>query len=118
MIVFVLRHADRKPEPDDELTATGRERADLLARMLEESGVGTAFRTEFMRARQTLEPLERVRGSALTVNIIRSQNVPTSTHVQQVVQAVQSQPAEAIVAVVGHSDTAVASSRDYCMANS
>jgi len=32
MIVFVLRHADRKPEPADELTARGRERAELLAR--------------------------------------------------------------------------------------
>ena len=105
MIVFVLRHADRKPEPDDELTATGRERADRLARMLEESGVSAAFRTEFVRARQTLEPLERARGGALRVNIIRSKDVPTSTHVQRVVQAVQSQPADAVVAVVGHSDT-------------
>jgi phosphohistidine phosphatase SixA len=105
MIVFVLRHADRKPEPADELTARGRERAELLARMLGESGISAAFRTEFVRARQTLEPLERARGSTLSVKIVPSENVPTSTHVQQVIEAVRSRPPNAVVAVVGHSDT-------------
>ena len=30
MVVFVLRHADRQPNPDDDLTLAGIERVKLL----------------------------------------------------------------------------------------
>jgi phosphohistidine phosphatase SixA len=54
LIVIVLRHADRQPDPVDDLTPAGRERAELLARMLAESGVTAAFHSGAERARLTL----------------------------------------------------------------
>ena len=99
MLVFVLRHADRQPEPDDDLTEAGRERAELLARMLADSGVSVAYHSGTVRARRTLEPLKQTLGSALTVEGIGSGDVQTT------VAAVESRPADAIVAVVGHSNT-------------
>ena len=41
MIVFALRHADRTA--GDDLSTAGQERAELLARMLVESGINGAF---------------------------------------------------------------------------
>jgi phosphohistidine phosphatase SixA len=69
MIVFVLLHANKRREPAnaDELVTAGRERAELLARMLAESGVTFAYHSGAIRARQTLEPLVRERGNALTI---------------------------------------------------
>jgi len=106
MIVFVLRHADREDEPTDDLTPAGQERAELLARMLADSKVSLAYRTHFVRARKTLEPLEKKLSGSLTVReFILAGNTPTQAHVRDVVQAVKSQPADAVIVVVGHSDT-------------
>ncbi len=99
MIVFVLRHADRTPSPDDDLTSAGRERAALLARMLADSGVSFAYHSGAERARLTLEPLKQMLGAALTVEGIGPGNVLAT------VAAVRSRPAGAVVVVVGHSDT-------------
>jgi phosphohistidine phosphatase SixA len=99
MIVFVLRHTDRQPDPIDDLSPSGQERAELLARMLAESGVSVAYHSGAMRARRTLEPLERELGHALIVEGIASGNV------DETVRAVKSRSADAVVAVVGHSNT-------------
>ena len=99
MIVFVLRHADRQPAPKDDLTPAGEKRAELLARMLAESGISTAYHSGAVRALRTLEPLKQKLGNALTVAGIESENV------QETVDAVKSRPADEIVAVVGHSNT-------------
>ena len=63
MIVFLVRHADRPPTPHggpvpDALSAPGQERARLLARMLSDSGVRLAYRSDTARTAQTLEPLK------------------------------------------------------------
>jgi phosphohistidine phosphatase SixA len=99
MIVFVLRHADRQPNPIDDLTPSGQERAELLARMLADSGVSIAYHSGTVRARRTLQPLERELGSALRIEGVGSGDV------RDTVKAVRSQPANAVVVVVGHSDT-------------
>jgi phosphohistidine phosphatase SixA len=99
MIVFVLRHADRQPDPVDDLTPAGKARAALLARMLGESGVTVAYHSGAVRARRTLEPLARRLGAGLTVEEIAAGDV------QETVTAVRSQPAGTVVAVVGHSNT-------------
>ena len=65
MIVFALRHADRTA--GDDLSPAGRKRATLLARMLAESGVSIAYRSDAVRAARTLEPLKQTLGAALTV---------------------------------------------------
>ena len=59
-----------------------------------------------MRAARTVEPLKLRLGNALTVNEV---GFPESNgiahHVATIVQAIKSQPADAVVAVVGHSNT-------------
>jgi phosphohistidine phosphatase SixA len=104
MIVFALRHADRTPAPADDLSAAGRERAKLLARMLVDSGVSIAFRSDAMRARKTLDPLKQLLGNAVAIQEVGTANGPDQ-HANDVVQAVKALPAAAIVAVVSHSNT-------------
>jgi 2,3-bisphosphoglycerate-dependent phosphoglycerate mutase len=99
LIIFVLRHADRQPAPDDDLTSAGQERAELLARMLSGSGISTAYHSGAVRARRTLEPLKQKLGDALTVEAIGSGDV------QRTVAAVKSRSIGDIIAAVGHSDT-------------
>jgi phosphohistidine phosphatase SixA len=108
MMVLLLRHAERPLNSnDDVLTEAGQERATLLARMLKDSGVSLACRSEYTRARQTLEPLKQARGDALEVQEFQLGNTPgqIEAHVHQVVQAVKSQHDDAVTVVVGHSDT-------------
>jgi phosphohistidine phosphatase SixA len=105
MIVFVLRHADRKPEPDDGLTPAGLERAKLLARMLAETGVSIAYCSEAARAHQTLEPLAQLLGNALTIKEVKIAEQGADAHVQKIVQAVKSQPPGTTIVVVSHSNT-------------
>jgi phosphohistidine phosphatase SixA len=106
MIVFVLRHADRMPDPADDLTPAGRERARLLARMLSQCGVSVAFHSDALRTLRTLEPLQQQLGGALTSKKVGS-GQGVDQHVQSTVQAVKSLPTQAVAVVVGHSDTVV-----------
>src|ERR1051325_1520000 len=106
MIVFVLRHADRKPDPADGLTPAGIERAKLLARMLAETGVSIAYCSEAARAHQTLEPLAQLLGNALTIKEIKIGGPGgADAHEQKIVQAIKSQPAGTVIIVVSHSNT-------------
>ncbi len=102
MIVFLLRHADRTPEPVDDLTPAGVARAKLLARMLAESGIRKAYCSSKLRTQRTIEPLRNSPGVQLeTVTVA----VEAPDHVQQIVDRVKALPADAVAAVVGHSDT-------------
>ena len=69
MIVFVLRHADRT-EADDLKHPEGTERAELLGRMLADSGISVAFRSQYVRAEKTLARLKEQLGNALKVRTI------------------------------------------------
>jgi phosphohistidine phosphatase SixA len=104
MIVFALRHADRTDA--DDLSPAGRDRAKLLARMLAESGISIAFRSHFIRAAKTLLPLEAKLAGALQVNEVRFEDADDpDEYATKVATAVKALPADAVVAVVGHSDT-------------
>ena len=106
MIVFLLRHADRRPEPQDDLAPAGVERARLLARMVGESGVSVGFCSEAVRARRTLEPLEHRLGDGLTIKVVRTDGPGgTDAHVQEIVRAVKRLPADAVGIIVSHSNT-------------
>jgi phosphohistidine phosphatase SixA len=105
VIVIVLRHADRGPDPVDDLTVAGQERAKLLATMLADSKVSVAYRSEFVRAHRTLEPLERRLGSALAVKELSLGNMAADAHARKMVKAIKSQSSYATIVVVGHSDT-------------
>ena len=102
MIVFVLRHADRKPEPKDELTPAGIVRAKLLARMLAELRIRIAYCSTARRARYTLQPLQVALGDKLTANFVP----PDDDHETHIVDAVQALlPAPKTALVISHSDS-------------
>jgi len=106
MIVFLLRHADRRPEPQDDLAPAGVERARLLARMVGESGVSVGFCSEAVRARRTLEPLKQRLGDELAITVVRTDGPGgTDAHVHEIVRAVKQLPADAVGIVVSHSNT-------------
>ena len=66
--VFVVRHAEKGPEtPDPSLTATGRTRAETLARVLGDARVAAAFASEFKRTQETVAPLAAAAGLATQV---------------------------------------------------
>jgi len=102
MIVFALRHANRKPDPADDLTPAGVARARLLARMLGESGIRVAFCSDAIRTQRTMEPLKNLPGVQLEIVTVAAS---AADHVQQIVDKVKALPHDAVVAVVGHSDT-------------
>jgi broad specificity phosphatase PhoE len=105
MIVFAIRHADRAAAGDD-LSPAGRERAELLARMLAESGVSVAYRSDAVRAARTLVPLAAKLGAGLTVEEV---GFPGSNgvdaHIATIVARIKALPADTVVAVVSHSNT-------------
>jgi phosphohistidine phosphatase SixA len=103
MIVFALRHADRTD--DDDLSAPGKQRAKLLARMLSESGLGVVIRSHFVRAVKTVAPLKS-KLPALDVEEIRFEDADDAEdYAKKVATAVGLLEADAVVAVIGHSDT-------------
>jgi phosphohistidine phosphatase SixA len=105
MIVFVLRHADRT-EADDLKHPEGTERAELLGRMLADSGLSVAFRSQYVRAEKTLARLKEQLGNALKVRTISFLDTEDAeAYGRRVADAVKALPATAVVAVVGHSDT-------------
>lgn len=56
--IFLVRHAEKAGEADDSsLTEAGQERAQVLARVLGEAGVGTIYTTQYARNVQTARPV-------------------------------------------------------------
>jgi broad specificity phosphatase PhoE len=106
VIVFALRHADRKPAPDDDLSPAGIERAELLARMLAESGIRTAYCSDAVRTQLTVRPLAKLLGAKLEVVVVATDGAGgVDGHVQQIVDRIKALPRDAVAAVVGHSNT-------------
>jgi phosphohistidine phosphatase SixA len=105
MIVFALRHADRKPDADD-LSPAGVARAELLARMLAESGIRTAYCSDAIRTQRTTDPLQRKLGSDLEVVVVGTGGAGgIADHVKEIVDKVKGLPDDAVAAIVGHTNT-------------
>ncbi len=103
MIVFALRHADRVKD-EDLLKPEGVVRARLLARMLAEMRISTAFCSTARRARDTLQPLQEALGGKLTVDFVPIDG----DHEPHIIAAVKKAlPAAPTALVIGHSDTVV-----------
>ena len=105
MVIFVLRHADRNSAADT-LSPAGVKRANLLARMLADSGVSAGYHSNALRTQQTLKPLKQALGDAIVIGQMPP-NGPGGgdAHVQAVVAAIEALPAAAVAVVVSHSDT-------------
>lgn len=67
-LVFLVRHAEKQAAGDDPaLTGAGRQRADELARLLGESGIGAIYSTDFARTRATAAPVASTLGLRTTL---------------------------------------------------
>jgi broad specificity phosphatase PhoE len=97
--VILTRHAEKATAPADDpaLSAIGKDRADLLVKMLEKSGVSAIYSSQYARNRLTAEPLARKLGIPVeTVN---------AEATNKLVASILSKHAGGTVLVVCHSNT-------------
>ena len=74
--------------------------------MLGETGVSVAFCSDAQRTRETLAPLQQVRGDALAITEVSTEaSGGLAEHINEIVAAIESLPADTVVVVVGHSNT-------------
>jgi phosphohistidine phosphatase SixA len=98
--LFIVRHAEKasSSDPDTPLSLGGEDRALGLARLLRNAGVTHVFVSEKQRTQQTAQPLVDQRGGPAPV-------VVPAADVAGLVKQVKAAPSEAVILVVGHSDT-------------
>ncbi len=108
--VFLVRHAEKEdaPRQDPPLNETGRTRANELAQILFESGVKTIITSQFLRARQTGEPVAlrlaiTITPMPIAMNPANPQKVSEQS-IAEIVKRVNEKPGEAVL-VIGHSNT-------------
>lgn len=108
--VFLIRHAEKAdaPRQDPPLNEAGKARAQELAWMFEGSGIKTIITSQFLRAKQTAEPLAKKLGLSVTpMAIAMSPANPQQVSEQsiaEIVRQVNEKPGEAVL-VIGHSNT-------------
>lgn len=97
--IFLVRHAEKESQtdPDSAISITGEDRALSLARMLRNAGVTHVFVSDKKRTAQTATPLVEQKGLTPTV-------VPAAD-TKALVEKLKAVPRDAVVVVVGHSDT-------------
>ena len=95
MIAILVRHAERLSSGDDPaLSAAGKRRAAMLAKMFGGTGVSAIFTSRFRRTKDTAAPLAQKTG--LTPKVIADDTA------QACIEILGGGPC---VVVVGHSDT-------------
>jgi 2,3-bisphosphoglycerate-dependent phosphoglycerate mutase len=97
--VILTRHAEKMTTPEDDpvLNAQGKERAELLASMLENSGVNAIYSSQYSRTKLTAEPLsKRLKLPVETVD---------ANTTNKLVSSILSKHAGGTVLVVCHSNT-------------
>jgi broad specificity phosphatase PhoE len=101
-LVMLVRHAEKAPGTGDvPLSEAGRARARALAEIGRESAIEAIITTQFIRTRQTAEPL----ASALNITpLVVPAQADVAKHAADVVTAVRQQAGRAVL-VVGHSNT-------------
>lgn len=74
-IVVIVRHAEKADNSEDaELSPAGRQRADILARILKDSNITAIFTSERKRTQQTAEPLANAIG--ISPSIVGAKDYP------------------------------------------
>jgi broad specificity phosphatase PhoE len=96
--IVLVRHAEKVSEaPDAVLSDVGQQRAEKLARTLADAGITAIFTSEAERTKQTAGPLAKL--LHLQPTVIAAKDVAG------LVTKLTAQPEDAIVLVVGHSNT-------------
>ena len=101
--VYLVRHGEKMSEtdPDPDLSARGRARAESLAVQLRDSGVNMIITSHLRRTQETAAPLARLRH--ITPKVIPID--PTiDAHVTRVATEITNHPGATIL-VVGHNNT-------------
>lgn len=80
--LILVRHCHASgQEPDDPLTPTGMEQAQSLAGFLAPYGIDTIIASEYLRARQSAEPLGSVLGLPVLVDARLNERVLSPTRI-------------------------------------
>jgi broad specificity phosphatase PhoE len=100
---LVVRHADRDPGKDPDLSATGRARAEALVEPARRAGVVAVYHTQFKRTKQTAEPVSH----ALNIPMVQV-DVASNGEIEYadaVLRSIAAHYPGKPVLVVGHSNT-------------
>ena len=108
--VFLVRHAEKADVPgqDSPLSEAGRQRAEALARLLQSAGVKGVYTSQFLRARQTAEPLAKRLGlTPISVSLGVKASHPrevSDESIRELTRRVEAHAGEAVL-IVGHSNS-------------
>jgi broad specificity phosphatase PhoE len=109
--VFLVRHAEKQALPredDPPLTEAGARRAEELARILGAAEIRAIYTSQYLRTKQTAEPLARQLGIApTTLAIDPSSDSPdgiSPESIQRIADQVYAHAGEPAL-IVGHSNT-------------
>ncbi len=108
--IFIVRHAEKaaRPAGDPPLLEAGEKRASDLARLLGRAGIRAIYASQYLRARQTAEPLSKQSGIPITVvPVTMSPMNPrelSRESIDELVGRIRRHPGETAL-IVGHSNT-------------
>ena len=107
--VFLVRHAEKGTEPkqDPPLTKAGVARSQELARLLEAAGVKGIYTSQFLRTKQTAEPLATKAGLTLTSLTLKPNpdnlRLISEASTGELINKILQRPGETAL-VIGHSN--------------
>lgn len=107
--VFLVRHAEKEAEPkqDPSLTKAGVARSEELARLLGAANVKAIYTSQFVRTKQTAEPLTAKTGVNVTVLTLKPNpanlRLIAEESTAEVVNKILQRPGDSAL-VIGHSN--------------
>lgn len=108
--VFLVRHAEKAANPPDDppLLEAGNIRSQVLANILRKAGIKAIYTSQFLRTKQTAEPLAKHLGIASTTLPIKmSASNPrevSQESIKEITENVYKKAGESAL-IVGHSNT-------------
>jgi len=101
--IFVVRHAERAPEPKDDpaISPDGIARAEALANVLVAANIKTILTSQYRRTQETAAPTARQFG--LTPRVLAIKPGGAVAHIEEVVAEIRRTSGP--ILVVGHSNT-------------
>lgn len=101
MTIILVRHAEKKVVPpenkDPDISDEGVKRAEELANMFADAGIGAIYTSQYKRTQQTVKPLADKLG--LTATPIEAQKTP------ELIKQIRAQKPGQVVFIAGHNNT-------------
>ena len=107
--VFVVRHAEKANEPkqDPPLTKEGVARSQKLARVLEDKNIKAIYTSQFIRTKQTAEPLAAKSGATVIPLTLKPNpsnlRLISEESTAELINMIMQRPGESVL-VIGHSN--------------